>query len=311
MSDMDEGDSDLVGRFCKCGLAAPPDNTWDELGLRACPKCDAIWPEKLRSRAPHDGGPEILSWGEFVMDRAIEQADKDVPATAWTVEQAAEYLGITSPETIKNWLCGGSFPGAKQGNGSDLRTLGHWRFLISDVKRVKAQMDETRRKNQTGQLAVPDLGAQNCRTRVSTDLMNRIAPIINGWDPEGLIRMGAPEDEYVHEIEQIVGSRYRIHSINDGITVVCEVFNNAFGELFGLKPGVPPGPQEGYRPDGYDGERIQQAGQAVFGAVLEHRAWLYEDRRPRREEAKKNSKGRIEAMLKARGWTSEEPKEKK
>lgn len=128
-------------------------------------------------------------------------------------------------------------------------------------------------------------------TKVMTDLLERLTPIINTWDPEGLIgKMGAPADEYEYEIEQVAGSEYRIHSITDGVTVVCEVFNNSFGELFGLKPGQKPGPQEGYRPDGYDGERIKQAGVEVFRAVLEHRAWLFEERRPRREAAKKGRK---------------------
>lgn len=39
-----------------------------------------------------------------------------------TSSEAAELLGVSSTNTIKNWLNGGSFPGAFQTPG------GHWRF---------------------------------------------------------------------------------------------------------------------------------------------------------------------------------------
>jgi hypothetical protein len=49
-------------RVCKCGLQVPLDDEWDRLGLQACPRCDAVWPEACRMRAPGDGGPFITPW---------------------------------------------------------------------------------------------------------------------------------------------------------------------------------------------------------------------------------------------------------
>ena len=138
---------------------------------------------------------------------------------------------------------------------------------------------------------------QTLRSKVQTDLVARISPIIHIWDPEGFIRGGAPKDEYEHEVEQIAGSIYRIHSEDDATTVICDVGNYSFGALFGVKPGTKPKPNEGYRPDGYDGERIKVAGKAVFEAVTEHRAWLLEATAKRRESAKKH----VDALMKKYG----------
>lgn len=138
---------------------------------------------------------------------------------------------------------------------------------------------------------------QTLRSKVQTDLVSRILPILQVWDPESFIRMGAPEDEYEHEAEQIAGSIYRIHSEETAVEVICDVGNYSFGVLFGVEPGTKPKPNEGYRPDGYDGERIKVAGKAVFEAVTAHRAWLTEATTKRRESAKQH----FDALMKKHG----------
>lgn len=73
------------------------------------------------------------------------------PKNALTSGQAAELLGVSSPNTVKNWLEGGYFPNAYQTPG------GHWRFPREDVAAVKARMDELAERSRTGDLTPPDL----------------------------------------------------------------------------------------------------------------------------------------------------------
>jgi hypothetical protein len=152
------------------------------------------------------------------------------------------------------------------------------------------------------------------RSKIQHDLVSRILPILALWDPEGIGSVEDPGDsgapgglcdstglEYEREAECIAGSVYKIHTVAAATQVICDVFNDTFGPLFGLKPGVPPGPNEGYRIEGYDGERIQLAGKAVYGAVLDHRAWYDEVMAERRAA----SKAHVVEMFKKRGWIVE------
>lgn len=68
-----------------------------------------------------------------------------------TVDQAAERLGVKSPETVKNWLCGGHFPGAYR--AAD----GQWYFPVSGVEETEARMAELTRRNREGDLTSPDV----------------------------------------------------------------------------------------------------------------------------------------------------------
>ena len=61
--------------------------------------------------------------------------------------QAAALLGVSSRNTVKNWLEGGSFPSARKTDG------GHWRFLRSEVIAVRQAMDSM----QTGPASVGGL----------------------------------------------------------------------------------------------------------------------------------------------------------
>jgi excisionase family DNA binding protein len=68
-----------------------------------------------------------------------------------TSSQAAEVLGVSSANTVKNWLKSGMFSGAYQTDG------GHWRFPRREVEEVRARMEELREKNARGDLAPPDI----------------------------------------------------------------------------------------------------------------------------------------------------------
>ena len=72
------------------------------------------------------------------------------PKETLTSSEAARLLGLSSPNTVKNWLAGGYFPGAFQTAG------GHWRFPCQEVEAVKRRMEELRDRNRRGDLAPPD-----------------------------------------------------------------------------------------------------------------------------------------------------------
>jgi excisionase family DNA binding protein len=77
--------------------------------------------------------------------KAYRQGAKDL-----TSREAAEVLGVSSPNTVKNWLNGGYFPGAYKTPG------GHWRFPRAEVLATKAAMDELRRRNRDGDFTPSD-----------------------------------------------------------------------------------------------------------------------------------------------------------
>jgi len=79
--------------------------------------------------------------------RMERHSRQDEPLTSG---QAAALLGVSSPNTVKNWLEAGHFPGAFKTAG------GHWRFLRSEVEAVKERMDALREKNRRGDLTPPD-----------------------------------------------------------------------------------------------------------------------------------------------------------
>lgn len=73
-------------------------------------------------------------------------------AEVLTSGQAAALLGVSSPNTVKNWLKGGYFPSAYQTPG------GHWRFPRTEVESVRRQLDEFQDRNRRGDLTPSDLG---------------------------------------------------------------------------------------------------------------------------------------------------------
>lgn len=68
-----------------------------------------------------------------------------------TSRQAAALLGVSSPNTVKNWLEGGCFPDAWRTAG------GHWRFPRATVLALRERMDALRTRNAAGDLTPPEI----------------------------------------------------------------------------------------------------------------------------------------------------------
>jgi excisionase family DNA binding protein len=85
----------------------------------------------------------------------VRRLEAHRPREALTSSQAAALLGVSSANTVKNWLEGGNFPGAFKTAG------GHWRFYRDEVEAAKSRMDELREKNRRGDLTPPDGGDED------------------------------------------------------------------------------------------------------------------------------------------------------
>ena len=81
-----------------------------------------------------------------LVDRLVASAT----AAPLTSKQAATLLGVSSANTVKNWLEGGWFPGAFQTPG------GHWRFPLEDVEAVRSRLESLRDRNSRRDLTPVD-----------------------------------------------------------------------------------------------------------------------------------------------------------
>jgi len=70
-------------------------------------------------------------------------------------QAAASYLGVTQPDTISNWLEGGSFPGAFQSRGQ-------WFFPAVELDKIKRRMDEILAFNADGEIPQPVDFGEDC-----------------------------------------------------------------------------------------------------------------------------------------------------
>ena len=70
--------------------------------------------------------------------------------TTITIKEAANLLEVASPDTVKNWLEGGCFPGAYKMPG------GHWRFPRHEVLAMKEHMAEVHRRNDRNDMTPPE-----------------------------------------------------------------------------------------------------------------------------------------------------------
>ena len=86
-----------------------------------------------------------------LVDRLVASAT----AAPLTSKQAATMLGVSSANTVKNWLEGGWFPGAYQTAG------GHWRFPLEDVEAVRSRLDGLRDRNSRRDLTPVDCGDES------------------------------------------------------------------------------------------------------------------------------------------------------
>ena len=81
-----------------------------------------------------------------LVDRLVASATT-APLTS---KQAATLLGVSSANTVKNWLEGGWFPSAFQTAG------GHWRFPLEDVEAVRSRLEGLRDRNSRRDLTPVD-----------------------------------------------------------------------------------------------------------------------------------------------------------
>ncbi|MGA1484029.1 MAG: helix-turn-helix domain-containing protein [Vulcanococcus sp.] len=86
-----------------------------------------------------------------LVDRLVASAT----AAPLTSKQAATMLGVSSANTVKNWLEGGWFPGAYQTAG------GHWRFPLEDVEAVRSRLEDLRDRNSRRDLTPVDCGEES------------------------------------------------------------------------------------------------------------------------------------------------------
>ena len=80
----------------------------------------------------------------------VDRLVTSTAAAPLTSKQAATLLGVSSANTVKNWLEGGWFPGAFQTAG------GHWRFPLEDVEAVRSRLDGLRDRNSRRDLTPAD-----------------------------------------------------------------------------------------------------------------------------------------------------------
>jgi excisionase family DNA binding protein len=85
----------------------------------------------------------------------VRRLEEHRPRETLTSGQAAALLGVSSANTVKNWLEAGHFPGTFKTAG------GHWRFCRDEVEAVKSRMDELHEKNRRGDLTPPDNGDED------------------------------------------------------------------------------------------------------------------------------------------------------
>lgn len=71
--------------------------------------------------------------------RRLKAMAERIEAEWITTGEAARLLGVSSRNTVKNWLEGGFFPGSIRTEG------GHWRFLRAEVEAVRRAMDAVKR----------------------------------------------------------------------------------------------------------------------------------------------------------------------
>ena len=62
-----------------------------------------------------------------------------------------------------------------------------------------------------------------------------IGAVIDHWDPYALLDGGCPKDEFESEIAAVVAQVPRIHSAQDAVRAISQVFSSAF-QLEGFAP---------------------------------------------------------------------------
>ncbi|MEW6736556.1 MAG: DUF1871 family protein [Acidobacteriota bacterium] len=64
-------------------------------------------------------------------------------------------------------------------------------------------------------------------------LFSRIREIIKAWDPERLLALGAPEDEYEGEVRDILSMINEISYPDDATKIIADIFSRSFSSSDG------------------------------------------------------------------------------
>jgi len=91
---------------------------------------------------------ETLVTNEKYLREIQESSHLVAKEDLFDTQAAASYLGVTQPETIRNWLEGGRFPGAFQSRGQ-------WFFPAVELDKIKRRMDEILAFNADGEIPQP------------------------------------------------------------------------------------------------------------------------------------------------------------
>ena len=62
------------------------------------------------------------------------------------------------------------------------------------------------------------------------ELLSSVKKILDDFDPLGLLKQGAPQNEYDEEIEKIVAGLPKCKSARDAEKLIHRVFTEAFGD---------------------------------------------------------------------------------
>ena len=65
--------------------------------------------------------------------------------------------------------------------------------------------------------------------RTYGEIIEIVTKVINEWDPYDLIRGGAPDNEFAHEVAQIATKVHEINSPTELAEVISKVFSMSFG----------------------------------------------------------------------------------
>ncbi len=76
--------------------------------------------------------------------------------------------------------------------------------------------------------------------RTDAEVRERMREIMNRYDPLRLLKMGAPDDEYVPEIKRIIPRLRRITTVDQLQDIIYKTFVEMFDEQMA-------GPKEDYR----------------------------------------------------------------
>jgi hypothetical protein len=78
-----------------------------------------------------------------------------------------------------------------------------------------------------------------------------VREVIHAWDPYSLVGMGAPSDEWDHEIASLVAQIPSIRSENDATNAISRVFSSAF------------------QPEGFEPEKCTEVGRRLFAVLAQ------------------------------------------